>query len=106
MGECPGRCALGLVGELDAREVEVHLRHPEVRVAGAGMTARPLSPRRRLVRDRRVAPVVERTDVVGDPGSSSAARNVCRVPLMVEGRSLERVTEHALVVALVAVRPR
>ena len=89
MGEGSGGGTLGLIRELDAGEVEMHLRHPEVGVTGPAHHREPAVAGRGVVRDRRVAPVVERTDVVGDPRLLERGPERLSVPLMVESRSLD-----------------
>jgi len=67
----------------------MHLRHPEVGVTGPAHHREPAVAGRGVVRDRRVAPVVERTDVVGDPRLLERGPERLSVPLMVESRSLD-----------------
>ena len=59
MGERSRSCPLGLLGELDAREVEVLLRHAEVGVPGPPHHRWSRVTGRRVVRDRRMRSVME-----------------------------------------------
>lgn len=92
------RC--GLVGEDGAGQVQIKLGRLHRAVTGAGHEGDRRFARGCAVGQRAVPGVVERTDVVGDPGRLQRRAEFARVPLVIDLRAPLRVAEDELVVAL------
>jgi hypothetical protein len=101
VGEGSDAGPLGLLGEVHASEVEVLLRHPEVRVPCPLHDREPGVTGCGVVRDRGVSTVVERSHVVRDLGLEERRTERLRVALVIEDGALLGMAEHALVVTLV-----
>ncbi len=84
MGERTSRRPLGLYGEVDASQVEVLLRHPEVGVPGSLHHGEARVTGSGIVRDRSAAAVVEGPNVVRDPRLHERRPEGLGVPLAVE----------------------
>jgi hypothetical protein len=71
-----------------------------LRCPAFAITANSLAPDARVVRDRRVAQVMERTDVALNLGRLQRRMELVCPPLVVELRAAFRVAEYELVVTL------